>query len=372
MAALLVAAIALSLRGVPHARAAGSARAWRPSSRGWAICCSSDSRARPATATPTSNGSCARRASAACCCSGATSSIPARWRSSRGGSPRGRRPAPDGRCWWPWTPRAARSCGSRPPRATRRTPSHQELGEANDVALTEIEARRIAAMLRAAGIGWDLAPVVDVGLNPENTVIVGNGRSFGADAARVTAHARAFIEGMHAEAVLTALKHFPGHGSSVADSHLGFVDVTDTASPGVELAPYRALLAERRVDAVMTAHVFNRRARPALPRDPLTGDHHRPAARRARLAGARRQRRPPDGRHRAALRIRRRDRAGAGGRAWTCSSSPTIACPTAARPPRWRWRRWPARSSRDGSRSTQIDTALARVDALRARQRLAP
>jgi len=138
------------------------------------------------------------------------------------------------------------------------TPSHQELGEANDVTLTEIEARRIAAMLQAAGIGWDLAPVVDVALNPENTVIVGNGRSFGADAARVTAHARAYIDGMHAEGVLTALKHFPGHGSSVADSHLGFVDVTDTARPDVELAPYRTLLAERRVDAVMTAHVFNR------------------------------------------------------------------------------------------------------------------
>ena len=62
-------------------------------------------------------------------------------------------------------------------------------------------------------------------------MIVGNGRSFGADAARVTAHARAYIDGMHAEGVLTALKHFPGHGSSVADSHLGFVDVTDTADP---------------------------------------------------------------------------------------------------------------------------------------------
>jgi beta-N-acetylhexosaminidase len=145
------------------------------------------------------------------------------------------------------------------------TPSHQELGETNDVATTEREARQIAAMLRVAGIGWDLAPVVDVGLNPANTVIVGTGRSFGADAARVTVHARAFVDGMHAEHELTALKHFPGHGSSLADSHLGFVDVTDTANPGVELAPYRTLLAERRVDAVMTAHVFNRARDPRYP-----------------------------------------------------------------------------------------------------------
>jgi beta-N-acetylhexosaminidase len=155
------------------------------------------------------------------------------------------------------------------------TPSHQELGEANDPAITELEARRIAAMLRVAGIGWDLAPVVDVALNPENPVIVGNARSFGADPARVTAHARAFINGMHAQGILTALKHFPGHGSSVGDSHLGFVDVTDTANPAIELAPYRALLAEHRVDAIMTAHVFNR-ARDArypatLSRPTITG-----------------------------------------------------------------------------------------------------
>jgi beta-N-acetylhexosaminidase len=139
------------------------------------------------------------------------------------------------------------------------TLSHRDLGDANDLALTELEARRIGARLRAAGIGWDLAPVVDVGYNPANPVIVATGRSFGADPARVVAHARAYLAGMRAAGVLTGLKHFPGHGSSFTDSHLGFVDVTDTARPALELAPYRALLAEGVVDAVMTAHVFNRR-----------------------------------------------------------------------------------------------------------------
>jgi beta-N-acetylhexosaminidase len=139
------------------------------------------------------------------------------------------------------------------------TLSHQELGEANDLAMTELEARRIARMLREAGISWDLAPVVDVGYNPANPVIVGAGRSFSANPGLVTAHARAFIQGMHAEGMLTALKHFPGHGSSYADSHQGFVDVTDTANPELELAPYRVLLAEQAVDSIMTAHVVNRR-----------------------------------------------------------------------------------------------------------------
>ena len=139
------------------------------------------------------------------------------------------------------------------------TPSAQEIGDENDVTLTELEARRIGRMLRRAGITWDLAPVVDVGVNPVNGVIVGAGRSYGANPLLVTAHARAFIRGLHAEGLVTALKHFPGHGSSVADSHEGFVDVTATAQRDLELMPYRALIAERVADAVMTAHVFDAR-----------------------------------------------------------------------------------------------------------------
>jgi beta-N-acetylhexosaminidase len=139
------------------------------------------------------------------------------------------------------------------------TLSPQELGDSGDLALTELEALRIGARLREAGIAWNLAPVVDVGYNPANPVIVGTGRSFGADPVRVAAHARAYLAGMRAAGLLTALKHFPGHGSSFTDSHLGFVDVTETARPELELAPYRTLMGEHVVDAVMTAHVFNRK-----------------------------------------------------------------------------------------------------------------
>jgi beta-N-acetylhexosaminidase len=139
------------------------------------------------------------------------------------------------------------------------TLSHRELGDAGDLALSELEALRIGGRLREAGITWNMAPVVDVGYNPANPVIVGAGRSFGGDPALVTAHARAYLAGMRAAGLLTVLKHFPGHGSSFADSHLGFVDVTDTARPELELAPYRRLIAEGLVDAIMTAHVFNRR-----------------------------------------------------------------------------------------------------------------
>lgn len=138
------------------------------------------------------------------------------------------------------------------------TLGHRELGEVDDVALTELEARRIGRMLHEAGIDWNLAPVVDVASNPFNTVLVQSGRTFSQDPERVTAHARAYLRGMRAAGILTALKHFPGHGSSFEDSHRGFVDVTKTADLTAELAPYRALIAEGMVGAVMTAHVFNR------------------------------------------------------------------------------------------------------------------
>jgi beta-N-acetylhexosaminidase len=138
------------------------------------------------------------------------------------------------------------------------SPSAQELGQAGDVAGTELEARRMGATLREAGINWNLAPVVDVAVNPRNPAVVALGRTFSADPRQVIAHARAFVRGMHAAGVLTALKHFPGHGSSVADSHAGFTDVSDTAELKVELAPYRALITEGLADSVMTAHVFNR------------------------------------------------------------------------------------------------------------------
>jgi beta-N-acetylhexosaminidase len=147
------------------------------------------------------------------------------------------------------------------------SPSAQELGQSDDPDTTRLEARRMGGVLREAGINWNLAPVVDVALNPLNPAVVTLGRSFSSDPARVTAHARAFVEGMHDAGILTALKHFPGHGSSLRDSHAGFTDVTDTADLDKELAPYRTLIALGLADSVMTAHVFNR----ALdPWDPAT------------------------------------------------------------------------------------------------------
>jgi beta-N-acetylhexosaminidase len=81
-------------------------------------------------------------------------------------------------------------------------------------------------------------------------------RSFSPDPAVATAHALVFIAAHHAHGVRCSLKHFPGHGSSVGDSHFGLTEVTSTWQP-VELEPYRLLIAAGMADSIMTAHVFN-------------------------------------------------------------------------------------------------------------------
>jgi len=80
----------------------------------------------------------------------------------------------------------------------------------------------------------------------------------------VTKHAIEVIKAHHARGILTTLKHFPGHGSSKNDSHLGFVDVTKTWSP-MELEPYEKIIAAGLSDTVMTAHIFNSKLDTSLP-----------------------------------------------------------------------------------------------------------
>lgn len=144
------------------------------------------------------------------------------------------------------------------------TLSAQALGEIDDPAYTYAQAAQMARTLAQAGINHNLAPVVDLNTNPDNPVIGKLGRSFSADPAAVIAQARAYIAAHHEQKITTTLKHFPGHGSSRSDSHKGFVDVTDTWQE-VELEPYRVLIAEGVVDAVMSAHVFNAKLDPDYP-----------------------------------------------------------------------------------------------------------
>ncbi|HEU5361872.1 MAG TPA: glycoside hydrolase family 3 N-terminal domain-containing protein [Gaiellaceae bacterium] len=128
-------------------------------------------------------------------------------------------------------------------------PSAAALGALDDVSLTEEVAAAIAADLAAAGVNWNFAPVADVNV-PGNPVI--GVRAFGSDAALVARHVAAAVRGTQRLGVAACAKHFPGHGSTVEDSHLGLPELVGPVEAGLE--PFRAAIGAG-VASIMTAHV---------------------------------------------------------------------------------------------------------------------
>ncbi|MEP6648693.1 MAG: glycoside hydrolase family 3 N-terminal domain-containing protein [Lapillicoccus sp.] len=141
---------------------------------------------------------------------------------------------------------------------------HAALGVVDDTALTQAVARDIGTELRSVGVDLDLGPVADVSSNPLNPVI--GVRSFGAEPDLVARHVAAFVDGLQSAGVGACLKHFPGHGDTVADSHVALpvaeapVDVLGRR----ELVPFRVGIAAGAV-AVMTSHVVVRALDPDQP-----------------------------------------------------------------------------------------------------------
>ncbi|HPO56884.1 MAG TPA: glycoside hydrolase family 3 N-terminal domain-containing protein [Ignavibacteriaceae bacterium] len=136
------------------------------------------------------------------------------------------------------------------------TVSAQYLGNLNNPDSTYGYTYNMAQTIAGVNINLNFAPVVDVNVNPNNPVIGGIERSFSADPNLVVSHAEKYMQAHRNSKVFTCLKHFPGHGSSQTDSHLGFTDVTNTWS-NAELIPYRELLKKGIVEMIMTAHIFN-------------------------------------------------------------------------------------------------------------------
>ena len=116
---------------------------------------------------------------------------------------------------------------------------------------------------RAIGIHWNFFPVADVNSNPANPII--NTRSFGEDPQQVGDLLSAYIRGAHEGGMLTTAKHFPGHGETDTDSHLGVarVNVDLGHLQNIELPPFKKAIASG-VDSIMVAHVTV----PALESDP--------------------------------------------------------------------------------------------------------
>jgi beta-N-acetylhexosaminidase len=143
-------------------------------------------------------------------------------------------------------------------------PRAMAFGAARDERLAFEAARVTGEEARALGVHVNFAPVVDVNNNPRNPVI--NTRSFGEDPALVARIASAYIKGLQSAGVMATLKHFPGHGDTDVDSHLGLPVIKQPRErlDRIELPPFRAGIAAG-ADAVMTGHI----EMPAL--DPAPG-----------------------------------------------------------------------------------------------------
>ena len=133
--------------------------------------------------------------------------------------------------------------------------------------LTKAQAEETAALLAEMGINLNFAPCVDLDLNPDNPVIGYYERSFSANPEKVIRHAAIWIDAHRSRGILSCIKHFPGHGSSSGDTHLGWVDVTSLWQEK-ELYPYQRLIGSKNADSpvlVMTGHVYNEKLDPQYP-----------------------------------------------------------------------------------------------------------
>lgn len=136
------------------------------------------------------------------------------------------------------------------------TQNAQTLGEVyNSEDSTRALAHKMATWLEEVGINVNFAPVVDVNVNRNSPAIGKLKRSFSPDPARVFQHATYFADEFHKKNIITALKHFPGHGSAVSDSHNGFTDISTTWQT-YELDPFRNMIANGYQDMIMTGHLF--------------------------------------------------------------------------------------------------------------------
>jgi beta-N-acetylhexosaminidase len=128
------------------------------------------------------------------------------------------------------------------------------VGATGDIEWARKQGRATALEARAIGVNWLYAPVADINNNPVNPVI--NTRSFGESPETVSRFVEAFIEGAQGAGALATAKHFPGHGDTAIDSHIGLpvVDVSRDRLEQIELVPFKAAIRSG-VGAIMSAHI---------------------------------------------------------------------------------------------------------------------
>lgn len=125
------------------------------------------------------------------------------------------------------------------------------------LAETEQYANRMADELIDNQFNCNLIPCLDININPLNAIIGGKGRSFSGNPEIVFDQAQVFVKVFNDKGIITALKHFPGHGSSQKDTHIGLVDVTESYQKEKEQMPYQKFIKNGYQDLIMTTHVIN-------------------------------------------------------------------------------------------------------------------
>jgi beta-N-acetylhexosaminidase len=141
--------------------------------------------------------------------------------------------------------------------STTNWPYNMAFSAGKDLAGATFEGAETAREARAMGVNWVFAPVADVNNNPDNPII--NIRSYGENPQEVSNFVQAYIAGAHSDErnrVMVTAKHFPGHGDTAQDSHLGLarLEADRKRIESVELEPFRGSIAAG-VDAIMTAHM---------------------------------------------------------------------------------------------------------------------
>jgi beta-N-acetylhexosaminidase len=133
-------------------------------------------------------------------------------------------------------------------------PPNMAVAATGDPKWARLQGEATALQARAMGINWLYAPSADVNNNPDNPVI--NTRSYGEDPQVVADFVKAFIAGAQAAGAMACAKHFPGHGDTATDSHIGLpvVDVSRERLDRLELVPFRAAI-NARVGSIMSAHI---------------------------------------------------------------------------------------------------------------------
>lgn len=157
------------------------------------------------------------------------------------------------------------------PQPSTQLPGTMALGATRDPRLAELAARITGKELRACGVNQNYAPLADVNVNALNPVI--GVRSFGADPTAVAALVEGQVDGFHHAGIASTVKHFPGHGDTEVDSHIGLpvIDHTREELDEIDLPPFRTAIAAG-ADAVMTAHIVV----PALDPDEMPATLSKP------------------------------------------------------------------------------------------------